>query len=36
MDNSFKNFGEFIANKREEKEITLRDMAKKLIFPHHI
>lgn len=30
MDNSFKNFGEFIANKREEKEITLRDMAKKL------
>ena len=30
MDNSFKNFGEFIANKREEKEMTLRDMAKKL------
>ena len=30
MNNLFKNFGDFIAKKREEKQITLRDMAKKL------
>ncbi len=30
MNNEFKNFGDFIAKKREEKQITLRDMAKKL------
>jgi len=30
MNNLFKNFGEFIAKKREEKQITLREMAKKL------
>lgn len=30
MNNLFKNFGEFISKKREEKQITLRDMAKKL------
>lgn len=30
MNNSFKNFGDFIAKKREEKKITLREMAKLL------
>ena len=30
MNNLFKNFGEFIAKKREEKQITLREMAKRL------
>ncbi|NMB97978.1 MAG: helix-turn-helix transcriptional regulator [Clostridiaceae bacterium] len=30
MNNLFKNFGDFIAKKREEKQITLREMAKKL------
>ncbi len=30
MNNLFKNFGDFIAKKREEKQITLREMAKRL------
>lgn len=30
MNNLFKNFGEFITKKREEKQITLREMAKRL------
>lgn len=30
MNKIFKNFGEFITKKREEKQITLREMAKKL------
>jgi len=30
MSNNYSNFGEFIAQKREEKKITLREMAKKL------
>ncbi len=30
MNNEFKNFGDFIAKKRVEKDITLREMAKKL------
>ena len=30
MNNEFKNFGDFIAKKRVEKGITLREMAKKL------
>lgn len=30
MNNVFKNFGDFIAKKRVEKGITLREMAKKL------
>jgi transcriptional regulator with XRE-family HTH domain len=30
MNNSFKDFGDFIAKKREEKKITLREMAKLL------
>ena len=30
LNNLFKNFGEFITKKREEKQITLREMAKKL------
>jgi transcriptional regulator with XRE-family HTH domain len=30
MNNVFKNFGDFIAKKRVEKAITLREMAKKL------
>ncbi len=30
MNKVFKNFGDFIARKREEKQITLREMAKNL------
>lgn len=30
MNNQYINFGDFIAQKREEKQITLREMAKKL------
>lgn len=30
MDNLYLNFGDFIAKKREEKKITLREMARKL------
>lgn len=30
MNNSFKNFGDFIAKKREENQITLREMAKRI------
>lgn len=32
MENKYLNFGEFIADKREEKKITLREMAKRLEF----
>lgn len=30
MNNQYKNFGDFIARKREENKITLREMARKL------
>jgi transcriptional regulator with XRE-family HTH domain len=37
MSKNYLNFGDFIAQKREEKKITLREMARKLdLTPHYL